>query len=155
MAAQEPALAALFDDGTSLTHTLTILRLLRNTVHGQMMRKITVQSSARLRETTTSLPDRDGATILSSMDALGGRAAWGVRPAATGASLIDPARFVEPLFPNVLALLNRVMEETPAERLNHVRLTSAHSQPPSPRRAGEADTFSERNRLSISWQLGL
>ena len=154
IAAHEPMLAALFDADTPHYHTLTIVRLLRNTIHGQMMRTIAVQQGARPQETVIRLPGQDEATILTSIDALGGQAAWGVRSAANGSSLVDPGVFVERLFLNVLALLNAVMGRTPVERLSHVRLTPAHSQPPPVRRAGEADTFSERNRLSIRWQLG-
>lgn len=154
VAAQRPALAALFLPSTSLYSTLTILRLLRNTVHGQMMRTTTIQGSGRFRETAIRLPGQDEATILSSMDALGGRAAWGVQSAANGSSLVDPAGFVERLFPNVLTLLNEAMEQTPVERLGHVQLTAADSQPSPDGRAGQTNWYSERNRLSIRWQLG-
>jgi hypothetical protein len=92
--------------------------------------------------------------ILSSMDALGGRAEWGFQSAANGSSLVDPARLVERLFPNVLALLNETMEKTPVERLRHVQLTAADSQPFSNGRPDQPDWYSERNRLSIRWQLG-
>ena len=154
IAAPQPGLAALFANGTPLHDTLTILRLLRNTVHGQMMRTTIVQSTGRLRETAVRLPAADEPTILAAMDALGGRADWGVRPAARGASLVDPGLFIEQIVPKVIALLNEAMAATPVERLPHVHLTAVDDQPPSPRRAGEADIFGERNRLSIRWQLG-
>ncbi len=154
VAAHEPALAALFDAGTPLLHTLTILRLLRNTVHAQMMRTTAIQQTGRLRETAIRLPSGDEATILSSTDALSGRDAWGIRAAANGSPLVDPALFVERLFPHVLMLLNRAMEHTPVERLSHVYLAHADSQPPRDGQAGQANWYSERNRLSIRWQLG-
>jgi hypothetical protein len=53
-------------------------------------------------------------------------------------------------------MLNEVMVKTPVERLNNVTLTAAHSQPPPPDpKRGGLDTFGERSRLSIRWQLGL
>ena len=154
IASRQPTLAALFAAGTPLSDTLTILRLLRNTVHGQMMRTTIVQSAGHLRETAVRLPAGDEPAILAAMDALGARADWGVRPAARGSSLVDPGLFMERIVPKVIALLNEVMAATPVEHLQHVRLTAASGQPPSPQRAGQADTFGERNRLSIRWQLG-
>lgn len=154
VAAREPALGALFAAGGTSANTLTILRLLRNTVHAQMMRTVAVQRSARLRETGVRLPAEHEALILATMDVMGGQDLWGVRSAANSL-LLDPGIFAERLIPGVLALLNRIMEATPVERLGHIHLTPAHSQPPParPPRGGDG-TFSERNRLSIRWQLG-
>jgi len=68
--------------------------------------------------------------------------------------VVDPGAFAERLLPAVLELLNTVMRLTPVERVEHVRLTAAQCQPP-PDQPGAANIFSERNRLSIRWQLGL
>jgi hypothetical protein len=76
VATGEPPLAALFNVGTSHNHVLTILRLMRNTVHGQMIQSIALQQSGRMLETAIMLPASDEAAILSSMDALGGRGSW-------------------------------------------------------------------------------
>jgi hypothetical protein len=94
---------------------------------------------------------------LRALEALGRQDAWGIRAPANGSPLADPALFVERLFPHVLMLLNRAMEHTLVERLSHVHLTHADSQPPQDGQAGQAgqaNWYSERNRLSIRWQLG-
>jgi hypothetical protein len=153
-AGRAPTLAALFAAGTPPYHTLTILRLLRNTVHGQMMQTIIAQPNASLRETIIQLPAADEAVLLTSMDALGGRATWGAAPSVGGGFVIDPGAFIERLIPSVVTLLNEAMQKTPVEQLAHVHVTSASSQPPTPSRPGGADIFSERNRMSIRWQLG-
>jgi len=49
-------------------------------------------------------------------------------------------------------MLNRIMEETPVERLPHVTLQPSDSLPPS---AAQSNPFVELNRQSIRWQLGL
>ena len=149
-----PALAALFNAGTPLYHTLTILRLLRNTVHGQMMRTTAIQQTGRHAGDGHQLPSEHKTTILSSIEALGGKDTWGLRTANNGSSLADPALFVERLFPQVLTLVNEAMEQTPVERLSHVALTPADSQPPRGGQGGHASWYSERNRHSIRWQLG-
>ena len=150
VAKSDAALATLFDTGTPLQHTLTILRLLRNTVHGQMMRTIAVQQRSRIRDTVISLPSQDEAEILAAMEALGGGSIWGLS-GIVGRQVVDPGLFVEELVPRMLTLLNTVMEHTPVERLGHVRLTPAQYQAPT----DERGAFRERNRLSIRWQLGV
>ena len=155
VATAEPTLAALFNVGTVHNHVLTILRLMRNTVHGQMIRSIALQQPGRALTTAIMLPANEEATILSSMDALGGRGSWG---ASIGPNrwLVDPGTFLEQLLPRIVTMLNEVMVKTPVERLAHVNLTSADCQPPSPDPSlGAMDTFGERSRLSIRWQLGL
>ena len=157
VATAEPTLAALFNVGTVHTHALTILRLMRNTVHGQMIRSIALQQPGRMLETAIMLPASvsDEAAILAAMDALGGRGSWG---ASTGPYrwLVDPGVFIEQLLPRVLTMLNEVMDKTPVEQLSQVHLTQADRQPPAPNPAsGGMDEFSERSRLSIRWQLGL
>jgi hypothetical protein len=82
VAAAEPTLAGLFNAETVNNHALTILRLMRNTVHGQMIRSITLHQAGHMLETAIMLPASDEATILSSMDALGGRGSWGASSGA-------------------------------------------------------------------------
>jgi hypothetical protein len=155
VAAAEPPLAALFSAGTPHNHTLTILRLMRNTIHGEMIRSIALQQPGRTLETAMVLPASGEAAILASMDALGGRGSWGASLKANR-WLVDPAIFLEQLLPLVLTMLNEVMDKTPVERLSHVALTPADSQPPVPDpKLGGMDVFGERSRLSIRWQLGL
>lgn len=91
-----------------------------------------------------ALDPRQRAQVLASMDNLGGRAAWGAQPGAGGAVAVDPGQFVEQLFPAVLRLLNAVMATTPP-----VYVRSQQPHPDSGPR-----WYSERNRLSVSWQLG-
>ena len=59
--------------------------------------------------------------------------------------LVDPVQFMQRLFPAVLGLLNAVMAATPSDYVL--------SQPPSP--DSGPHWYSERNQLSVRWQLGL
>jgi hypothetical protein len=136
-------LADLFGDGTPLADVLTILSRLRNTVHGQAI-KATMRQNGRIRDAPITLPVENEGQILASMDNLGGQAAWGAGPGVGGAVVVDPGQFVERLFPAVLGLLNAVMAATPPE---HVP-----GQQPSPD-AGPL-WYTERNQLSVRWQLG-
>lgn len=154
VATAEPPLAALFNVGAPHSHVLMILRLMRNTVHGQMIRSIALQQTGRTLETAIMLPTSDEAAILASMDALGGRATWGASMTANR-WLVDPGIFLEQFLPRVLTTLNEVMGKTPVQRLSHVTLTPADSQPPPlDPKLGGMDVFGERSRLSIRWQLG-
>jgi hypothetical protein len=149
-----PNLSALVQTGTPGEHTLTILRLLRNSVHGAALQGISYQAGGN-HELLVGLPADDEADILAAMDAMGGRASWGFRPILPGKSHIEPAVLIDRLFEEVITLLNDLMRETPVELLPGVTLTPDDKKPPvdNPDR-GQLNTFSENNRLAIRWQLG-
>lgn len=154
VAAKAPTLAAVVDPGTTGKHTLTILRLLRNSVHGAALQGVMYFQDGTA-ETHIGLPAQDEAAILAAMDAMGGRASWGVRSLGPGLSLVEPGLLVDRLFEAVVPLLNDLMRETPVESLPHVSITPDTFKPPivDPSK-GRFDTFSEWNRLAIRWQLG-
>ena len=112
-------------------------------MHGQAI-QATMRQNGQIRDAPITLPAEHESQILASMDNLGGRAAWGAQPGAGGAVAVDPGQFVEQLFPAVLRLLNAVMAATPPA---YVRGQQPHPDS-GPR------WYSERNRLSVSWQLG-
>lgn len=140
---QNQPLADLFGN-TRLADTLTILSHLRNTVHEQAIQAVMRQSGLR-RDAPITLPAAHESQILTSMDNLGGREIWGARPSASGAVSVDPGGFVEQLFPAVFRLLNAVVAATPPV---YAGVGGLRPDPDHP-------WYGERNRLSVSWQLGL
>jgi hypothetical protein len=149
--ASAPRLAALVDPGTEGYHTLTVLRRLRNSVHGEAMKSLVRKDGRKAPQTLTGLPQQDLQEILDSMDVLGGRDSWGVDSAQPGFIHADPGILLEKILENILRLLDGIMLETPVERLPGVRLTPALCAPP----ADPHGRFSEMKRLGIRWQLGL
>ena len=143
LAGQGQPLADLFAGGAPLADVLTILSRLRNTVHGQAI-QATMRQNGQVRDAPITLPAEHESQVLASMDNLGGRAAWGAQPGVGGAVGVDPRQFVEQLFPAVLRLLNAVMAATPPAYVC--------GQQPDPDSGPR--WYSERNRLSVSWQLG-
>ena len=143
LGAQGQPLADLFGSGAPLADVLTILSRLRNTVHGQAI-QATMRQNGRIRDAPITLPAEHESQVLASMDNLGGWAAWGAQPGVGGAVAVDPGQFVEQLFPAVLRLLNAVMAATPP--------ACVRGQQPGPDSGPR--WYSERNRLSVSWQLG-
>jgi hypothetical protein len=143
VAKKNTALPGLFGAGTTLADTMAILARLRNTVHSQMIHA-TMRQSARSRDAVIRLPPEDEQKILAAMDALGGRTAWGAQASLHGSTAVDPGVLVERLFPRVLALLNAVMEHTPG----------GSGPGPGPQ-SGGSHWYSEQNRTSVRWQLGL
>jgi hypothetical protein len=150
----DASLAGLYATNSRNLHALTILRLLRNTVHGEAIRNLPTRLSGGSIQTEIQLPADEEDDILASMDALGGRAAWGARTATSGDVLINPSVFVERLWPEILRLLNETMNATPVERLSNVHLTPADCAPPPDSTDGTPGLFDEANRNSIRWQLG-
>lgn len=150
--AEAPTLGALFQPGTDDHHTLTILRLLRNSIHGEALQALGVGGSGGRERTLVSLPASNGLKLKGSFSALGGLVDWGVEELIPRHLHCDPGVFIEQLFPRVLAMLNRIMDETPVERLARVTLQPADSLPPTGPQSGP---FVELYRQSIRWQLGL
>lgn len=152
VAALAPALASVVGPGTAGLDTLTVLRLLRNTVHGAGLKALAVGRTARAdQETLVGLPRADHAEILAVADRRGGRTIWGLREVLPGELHADPGALLERLLPDVIALLNDLMAATPVEGLTGVRLKPVDLIPP----AGMGEPFAEHRRHSVRWQLGL
>ena len=77
--APEPTLADVVADGTAGNHVLTIVRLLRNSVHGTALQGIAYTQDHGPQETLVGLPAGEEAELLAAMDAEGGRSLWGTR----------------------------------------------------------------------------
>jgi hypothetical protein len=146
-----PGLAAVVGTGATGKDTLTILRLMRNSVHAEGTHPLAVGQPGRRRETLVGLSGADASEILDAADRLGGRAAWGFREMIPGRLHADPRLLLEKLVPAVVELLNMIMAATPVEALSGVSLKSEDLVPPT----GAGQTFGERERNSIRWQLGL
>jgi hypothetical protein len=144
-------LANLFTPAGEHVHALTILRLLRNAIHGEALQPLAVGVGRPRERTLVTLPHADTARIAAAIDALGDNTQWGVESIIPGRLHFDPGLLVEQLIPRVLALLNGVMKATPVEQLGHVSLDVTDSLPPHDR----FDTLGEMNRQSIRWELGL
>jgi hypothetical protein len=145
-----PGLAAIVAPGSDGAYTVEILRLLRNSIHGTALQPLAVASRPGQRDATlVGLPSEDALRLVDAMDALGGSGHFGVREVLPGRVHADPGELVDEVFRRTVDLLNRLMEETPVERVAGELVPEA---------AGEApvdDIFSAPNRESIRSQLGL
>lgn len=130
-------LATLFDDGTDAERGLTILRLLRNSIHGEALPALGVGEGRRRDRTLVGLPRSEQAELLAAVTALGGPEAWGVEELIPGRFHADPGILLEQLLPRVLQMLNEIMDATPVEQLSHTQLEASDRQPP----AGSDSTF--------------
>lgn len=146
-------LAQTVAPGSDGAQTLTILRKLRNSVHGTALQSIALQEQMRKEQSLIRIPPDDEADVLAAMDGLGGKDVWGARRILNDSVHIDAGVFVDTLFPKVIELLNDLMAHTPVELLANVALSDADKKPPAPdpRNTGIWD---EWVRTSIRWQLG-
>ena len=151
VAAKAPSLAAVVTAGTSGADTLTILRLLRNTVHEAGLPALAVGLPGSREGTLVGLPRAKSGQILEAADRRGGREVWGLRELLPGRLHAEPDVLLERLLPAVIELLNELMSATPVEELSGVSLKSEDMVPPD----GRGTAFGERERRSIRWQLGL
>jgi hypothetical protein len=155
VSAKVPSIGGLFAASTSETHTLTILRLLRNSIHGEALPSLAVGQSGRRDRTLVGLPASEQTELLAAFTALGGEAAWGVEQHIPGRMHADPGILLEQLLPRVLRMLNEIMDATPVERLSGVSLQPSDIEVPVAPAGSYSDPFNEINRQSIRWQLGL
>jgi hypothetical protein len=151
VAQREPALAELHQPETDHERALTILRLLRNSVHGESLAPLTVRRR-RGERTLVGLPLAKQVRLMSNIAALGGADSWGVEEVIPGRFHADTGALIEQLLPRVLSALNATMEATPVERLAHVALRPENLKPPEGK---DYQALGERERLSVRWQLGL
>lgn len=109
-----PQLADVVADGTPQAHALTVLRLLRNSIHDEGMSTLASVDSRRREETLLRLPPAAVDQLLVAMDALGGRGGWGVRDVlqSTGSIYADPGTLLEQTLTHTVELLNHLMEHT-------------------------------------------
>jgi len=153
--AVHPSLAQVVHPGSAGENALTVLRLLRNSVHGEALQGLAVSGSGKSLESLVGLPRRDQPLLLAAMDALGGRTAWGARSTLPGRIHLDAGVLVDRLFEESIGLLNRLMRNTPVERLPGVALTPSNLGPPADGPTGRSGPFDSWARKSIRWQLGL
>ncbi len=147
-----PSLAAVVAPGTAAEAALTVLRQMRNTIHGEAMTAIGTRGTGMSRaETHMSMPGVDQATLLAATGASGGDASWGITAQPQGIRA-EMDVLLERLLHEVIEALNLLMEETPVESLAHVTLAPDQSKPPND---GADSVWSAANRLAVAWQLGL
>lgn len=129
--AAEPQLAAVVGSGTTGADVLTVVRLLRNSVHGAALQGVAYVEGSQPQQTLVGLPADQEADLLAAMDRLGGRSSWGANSVLPGRTHVDPASVLDRLFEYVPTLLNELMEKTPVEQLQGVAITPADCLPPT------------------------
>ncbi len=134
--------------------TLTILSLLRNTVHGPGLPSSRVSGGrdGQPDGTMMRLPKADEVRILDAVHRQGGENAWGLRMLGLDQLHADPAVLLEKLLPSTVSLLNDLLAKTPVERRLGHPIEPEKLRPPADL---HDHLFSEEVRLSIRWQLGL
>lgn len=147
----QPHLAAVVEKGSDGAAILTMLRKLRNQIHGEALHGLAYQTS-NSHESLMALPDDALDEVLLAADILGGRDEWGLRALMPEQTYVDPGVLVEKLLPLVLRLLNQLMSATPVENIAGGNELLSGPLPDSSQ--GGFDAFHPAYRASIRWQLG-
>ena len=150
-----PALAGLVESGADGEHVLTILRLIRNSVHGEALHARGYRTPQNYG-TLVVLPRQHATEVSAAMDKLGGPEAWGVQQILDERIHVDdPGLLLENLLGRSLRLLDELMAETPVDQLPNVDPDQKYSGPPPDEQAGSYGAWNQATRLSIRWQLGV
>lgn len=150
LAAAEPRLAALVADGTPGGTVLKLISRVRNTIHGEALRTITLQSGGRPTENPVELGANDATKTVADIVSLSDDpAAWGLRD-EHGRTYLSADRYAESLLPHAVSLLNDLMAATAVERLPGVdqqKLMKPPANTPSPRPLDDMFSFEIRHRV--------
>lgn len=146
----EPRLAALVADGTPGGTVLQLISRVRNTIHGEALRTITLQSGGQPTENPVELRANDAAKAITDIVFLGDEpASWGLHEEHARTYLrVD--RYAESLLPHATALLNDLMAMTAVERLsgvNEQKLMTPPTNTPSTRPLDDMFSFEIRRRV--------
>jgi hypothetical protein len=96
---------------------LKVISGMRNTIHGEALRTITLQSGGRPTENPVELGASDATKTVADIVFLGNDpAAWGLRE-EHGRTYLSADRYAESLLPYAVSLLNDLMAATGVERL--------------------------------------
>lgn len=150
--AAAPAMAGYMAADGPQQAVLTVLRLLRNSVHGEALSPlgVSMQSPKRRDDTLVGLPRREREELEAALAQLGGLNAWGIRELFPDRLHADARVLVERLLPAAVAVLDGILRHTPVERLAVADDADLSEGPPSGR-----TPFAARTREAIRWQLGL
>jgi hypothetical protein len=153
LAARDPKLAAIMNDGSAARDALELAALLRNSIHGAALQGVAVRGRKRDRrdpENACLIPDDDRDALLAAARRRGGLDRWGISPYPLGA-LVMPNRYIEALIPDVARALNRLMAATPVEQLPGVAGAKLMTRTPEERRS----VFNRRTRNRLRCLAGL
>ncbi len=150
LAAAGPRRAALVADGTPGGTVLKLISRMRNTIHGEALGTITLQSGGRPTENPVELRASDATKTVADIVSLGDDpAAWGLRE-EHGRTYLSADRYAESLLPYAVSLLNELMAATAVERLPGVdqqKLMTPPANTASPKPLDDMFSFEIRHRV--------
>jgi hypothetical protein len=150
LATAEPRLAALVAEGTLGGTVLKLISRIRNTIHGEALRTITLQSGERPAENPVELDAKDAAKTVTDILSLGDDpAVWGLREEHRR-TYLSVDRYAESLLPHAVSILNDLMAATAIERLPAVepqKLMIPPANTPSSKPLEDMFSFEIRRRV--------
>lgn len=151
----DPALAALVKPHSEGAHLLTIVKELRNSIHGEALSASGYQEGTNgSEESLVGIPKSRETALLAAIDALGGRERWGAKLLpSVGLSLL-PGEFLEELVTRAFGLLDSIMMATAAPRLPSANVSADEDRSEFDGRY-PYHPMGERAGNRIRWQLGL
>jgi hypothetical protein len=147
LARAEPALAALAKGATPGGDVMTLIRVLRNSIHGPGTDSHTWPSRTHRPRVQISVPERHRGKFDAAVKRQGGDAAWGIRVRSAEFVGFDAFEFTEQLVPRALTALDEMMATTDVDRLLPPGELPIEQQAPAGGRWTGAPDAQERLRL--------
>jgi hypothetical protein len=125
-----PNLAQLMSGDASGRVARELVAVLRNTIHGEAIRTISVRSASR-HDQLAVVPEGLERRLEHLAEQAGGHGRLGLERLRAGQLFVHPGTYVEAVLPLALAALNEIMEGTPVEQLSGVGPGELMEGPPA------------------------
>jgi len=122
-----PKLWAETEPGTLARDAIELVAVLRNTIHGEGMRKITVGTESSL-DNQLEIAQSDATALDAILSRHGGSGEWGLTPGSH--ARLQPAPYAQQIVPLVAQAMNSLMRLTEVERLPGVDSAALMTGPP-------------------------
>ncbi len=113
-----PQLFGATQSGSRIQHTVTVVRLLRNTIHGEALRAISLTNERlRAESTLVELPRGDRNELVAAMRSLGADDEWGIEELVAGHTHAHVAKLVDQVVRVTLPALDEMLATMPVQLL--------------------------------------
>lgn len=135
-------LVRLADPSGAMMRATGVLRLLRNSVHGESPQGLRHQAAGQTRG-LIALPADEAQSLHDAIEGLGGPGAWGIEEIGGGTLVLEPGRFADRVVPVVAEHLDCLMASVPISQFQGVASSQVQTGPPT------TSPFTPRERAEL------
>ncbi|WP_445996913.1 hypothetical protein ACUWEX_01690 [Okibacterium fritillariae] len=129
-------------------HALTVVRLLRNSIHAEGLASVAFRQRGKIAELRLMIPRKDGRPIMAAASLVSPLSGWGLQELASGEFIADPGLIVER---TILATIEFVAD-VEAALLGYLRtVTHLPGMPFAERGIFSREAVADAQRMLLGW----